>query len=76
MSAKGHLVEVDENGKEIVKKEEDTRIQVAWNGPFRFTAAAHKKFEEDFTEVHIAKLKRKMRRDLEKKEKNDLFLKS
>ena len=71
MSAKGHLVEVDENGKEIVKKEEDTRIQVAWNGPFRFTAAAHKKFEEDFTEVHIAKLKRKMRRDLEKKEKND-----
>ncbi len=68
----GHMVEVDADGNFVRQEEKpDQRKYACWLGPFMRTAAANKKFEEDFAEVHEAFLKRKFLREQAKKEAND-----
>ena len=60
-------------GNQLVSGEyEDTRKEVTWRGPFIYTPAAKRKFQEDFTEVHVARLQRQYLKDLKKKEEKDL----
>ena len=68
----GHMVEVDDDGK-IIRQEEKAELRkfASWFGPFMRSAAANKKFEEDFAEVYAEKLKRKFLRGSAKKEAND-----
>ena len=54
LDIKGNMIELDKDGKEIKQEEKiDPRKRVSWRGPYMRTAAANKKFEEDFSHVCI-----------------------
>ena len=71
LDASGNMVEVDDQGKVVKKGYDDQRKYVEFRGPFLRTAAATRKFEQDFAEVHAEMLKKQYLKQQRKKENND-----